>query len=611
MKSDAQPNFNLFKLWKYAKEEGLVTDVEAKEIVGLTTENNKSTASRFKFGRTYFMPSLKIHKLDPCDLKPGCDIPIRLITCLQEGFSKRSDVYIASKWLRELQYDYCTDLVQDSIETLSWLEEMDKVKKSSKKRNFIPFTFDFESLYDSLDPDLVITALREAMDLCRSEWSQKFKDWIIDLVRLSIDGSIAEFRGFLFRQLKGLATGGSLIVEIANITVYFVLKKTVYSDQSLMKNITDIKRYIDDGVGIHSMTKRSFASWRKTVSSRIQEFGLRIKDSDWNVPEDSEPVNFLDINFWFDKNQLQTDLYRKPTDARQFLHYTSCHPNNTFSSIVYGSGIRLRRIINNDERLSIQIDSLKNAFRKCKYPEKLLNSILDPIKVLPRRLQSVKKDEKDKLNVMVVSTHGRDKPLINALRKIEKQTNIDFKYLKKTASSLRNKLVKSKKASLGHPVNKTRPCNKKNCMTCEMVSNQDKVIGPNNKVIKTAGGICSDRCLIYHARCQLCNKDYTGKTTNRLNARVSGHRGTFYECLNYQGDRIDLDDDDHILGLHLYFQHGLRHPKGFNESYKFSILEKVNPNNIDLKEHLWIQRLKCIKPYGLNSHDPFGIPLAF
>ena len=98
------------------------------------------------------------------------------------------------------------------------------------------------------------------------------------------------------------------MVEIANITVYFVLKKTVYSDQSLMKNITDIKRYIDDGVGIHSMTKRSFASWRKTVSSRIQEFGLRIKDSDWNVREDSEPVNFLDINFWFDENQLQTDL---------------------------------------------------------------------------------------------------------------------------------------------------------------------------------------------------------------------------------------------------------------------------------------------------------------
>ena len=210
-----------------------------------------------------------------------------------------------------------------------------------------------------------------------------------------------------------------------------------------MKNIFNIKRYIDDGVGIHSMTKRSFTSWRKTVSSRIQEFGLRIKDSDWNVPEEnSDPVNFLDINFWFDENQLQTDLYRKPTDARQFLHYSSCHPNNTFSSIVYGSGIRLRRIINNDGRLSTQIDSLKNAFRKCKYPEKLLNSILDPIKVLPRKLQTVRKDEeKDQLkksNVMVVSTHGRDKPLINALQKIEKRTNIDFKYLKKTASSLRN-----------------------------------------------------------------------------------------------------------------------------------------------------------------------------
>ena len=91
--------------------------------------------------------------------------------------------------------------------------------------------------------------------------------------------------------------------------------------------------------------------------------------------------------------------------------------------------------------------------------------------------------------------------------------------------------------------------------------------------------------------------------------RVNGHRAKFYECLTYQGDRSDLDDDDHLLGLHLFFQHSIRERAGFNESYVFTILEDCSPRELDAKEHKWIQQLKAIKPFGLNSHDPFGIPL--
>ena len=100
-----------------------------------------------------------------------------------------------------------------------------------------------------------------------------------------------------------------------------------------------------------------------------------------------------------------------------------------------------------------------------------------------------------------------------------------------------------------------------------------------------------------------------GKSTQRLNNRISGHRHKFYECLAYEGDRIELDDDDHLLGLHLYFQHGIRDRGGFNDSYIFTVLEICGPRDLDAKEHLWIQRMNAIKPFGLNSHDPFGIPL--
>ena len=52
-------------LWKKGKNENFVTELEAQEIVGITKNNNKSSAARFKPDRTYFRPSLKIHKLKP------------------------------------------------------------------------------------------------------------------------------------------------------------------------------------------------------------------------------------------------------------------------------------------------------------------------------------------------------------------------------------------------------------------------------------------------------------------------------------------------------------------------------------------------------------------
>ena len=75
-------------------------------------------------------------------------------------------------------------------------------------------------------------------------------------------------------------------------------------------------------------------------------------------------------------------------------------------------------------------------------------------------------------------------------------------------------------------------------------------------------------------------------------------------------DDIELENDDHLLGLHLFHKHNLDYKDAFNDSYVFTILESCNPRDLDLKEHKWIQKLKCVAPYGLNSHDPFGLPLV-
>ena len=136
---------------------------------------------------------------------------------------------------------------------------------------------------------------------------------------------------------------------------------------------------------------------------------LNIRESDRNIAESPvDSVNCLDIRFWMDENgKIQTDLYIKPTDSRNYLAYESCHPNHMFAGIVYTKALRIRRIVSDNVRLKQQLDLLAEAFLKCKYPVKLVNDIIGKVKNLPRTLKRNGGQTQDRLtnnDVIMVST---------------------------------------------------------------------------------------------------------------------------------------------------------------------------------------------------------------
>ena len=64
-----------------------------------------------------------------------------------------------------------------------------------------------------------------------------------------------------------------------------------------MKNIVSMKRFIDDGVGLHCMNQNAFKKWKMEVSKRVSDKGLSIKKTDWSEPKEKHKmINFLDIN---------------------------------------------------------------------------------------------------------------------------------------------------------------------------------------------------------------------------------------------------------------------------------------------------------------------------
>ena len=111
------------------------------------------------------------------------------------------------------------------------------------------------------------------------------------------------------------------------------------------------------------------------------------------------------------------------------------------------------------------------------------------------------------------------------------------------------------------------------------MSGKDKIKGLNQKnVYLTAEGNCTSKNLIYHAACKHCQKVYVGKTTQILSNRINGHRNKFNDCRRNPRKKIKVTED-HLLGLHILYQHGLQEANAFDKSYVFTVLDECSPRS--------------------------------
>ena len=76
-------------------------------------------------------------------------------------------------------------------------------------------------------------------------------------------------------------------------------------------------------------------------------------------------VHFLDIIFL--NNQIETDIYYKSTDTKQYLQYSTCHPRHTKSAVPYNLARRICSLVSEKDvkqnRLSELISCLSQTAR--------------------------------------------------------------------------------------------------------------------------------------------------------------------------------------------------------------------------------------------------------
>ena len=94
---------------------------------------------------------------------------------------------------------------------------------------------------------------------------------------------------------------------------------------------------------------------------------------EWKYTTDQvKSLEFLDVRLSLAGETIEFDLYSKPTDCHQYLHFESCHPFHTKRSVVYSQALRIQMRCSQEIDVKQHLDNLESWFIDRKYPKNLV-----------------------------------------------------------------------------------------------------------------------------------------------------------------------------------------------------------------------------------------------
>ena len=188
------------------------------------------------------------------------------------------------------------------------------------------------------------------------------------IIQIVLKQTFFEFNNQLFTQNYGITMGAPSSVKLANITLHKHLLQVTRSYSGTLPLIQ--LRYIDDIFGLFLGDLSTLTNWVNHLNDRHNTIKFTSDSSFTHIP-------FLDTMVYIHNNKLMTQLYTKPTDKKQYLHFYSNHVSHIKKGIPYAQALRLKRIITDNNIFLQEIASLRNRFLSRSYPPRLLDKALD------------------------------------------------------------------------------------------------------------------------------------------------------------------------------------------------------------------------------------------
>ena len=516
-------------------------------------------------------------------------------------------------------------------------------------------TVDVKSLYTNIPNDEGIQACYEAWLKQETTDPQHPPAEILrHLLELVLKLNIFKFNNKHYLQKFGTAMGSKLAPAYAN-TFMGQLEKNILDTSPLRPSY--YRRFIDDVFMIWPHSKEDLDKFMVHMNKASHSIKFTHESS-------QEEVVFLDVVVYKDTTKqdnttLHTKTHIKPTNKQLYIREDSYHPPGTGKGLAIGEAIRYLRTNSEPEQFSKMMLQHKRNLAKRGYNSTKTTRWLKQIKFSTRTSRALKKTKKNNENK---HTAEDNKPTFvtryspNARRAFHivhrhwTAINTDSTILKRFLSNtprlayranpnLAKKLVRAKlestidsnpkhtqydnqhntssdkqiaklanlrySASMTQQTDKTSSithCSNKRCpLHAKFIHSQQVRSRVSRRTYNTHGHItCDTQYVVYLIQCTKCNRQYVGQTQKSLKVRFAKH--------------VQAIRDRHRPGtLQEHFRHN---SCGGIESITIQLLHRVIPKADDTPERienilkrletLWIDRLKCEYPQGLNwaRYDP-------
>ena len=292
---------------------------------------------------------------------------------------------------------------------------------------------------------------------------------------------------------------------------------------------TNFKRFLDDCFLIFTQTEEQLIKYFNLLNSLHPCIKFTLDKSRTRLP-------FLDTLLTNENGKLQTDIYYKPTDSKQYLLYTSCHPKHTRNSIPYNLARRLKMIISEDNTLLVRLEELQTFLLKQKYPSSLIDDSIAKIKALKRSDLLKQNESTNKGNNLIpyVTTFNPNNPEIypqirqnksillrdDRMKTIYKQTI--FLKSKRQAPNLKKLLTKANFSDKQQQKFEVTKCRESRCRLCKHIKEESTFNFKGENFTVNADMSCTVKNVIYVIECRGCGEYYIGETNN-LRKRATLH----------------------------------------------------------------------------------------
>ena len=189
---------------------------------------------------------------------------------------------------------------------------------------------------------------------------------IFEMARFVLKNNYFEFDSMIKQQVSGTAIGTKFAPPYE--CIFMDMLETEFLEKEHLKPWVWL-RYIDD----------IFFAWTHVEDElykfleRLNTFHINLKfTSEWSIEE----IIFLNVTVKLNSNQFVTDLYCKPPDSHQYLHYNSCHLEQLKKFSVYCQRLHIKRLCSDATSLTNPLKDLRFWFCNRGYSESMVKEQL-------------------------------------------------------------------------------------------------------------------------------------------------------------------------------------------------------------------------------------------